>query len=120
MPAQRSSRSRSARTGVPAASARCTSSSAVLPPGIATGLSSRLTSTGPSTRNSSTGASVGHVSEVSAQPAIVARMNQLLRSLVTGDDAAIAAIVEASQTSDDPWILVAAALFAPDGDRLLV
>ena len=54
VPAQRSSSSRSARTGVPAASARCTSSSAVLPPGIATGLPSRLTSTGPSTRNSST------------------------------------------------------------------
>jgi hypothetical protein len=43
----------------------------------------------------------------------------LLRRLVTGDDAAINAIVEASQTSDDPLILVAAALFAPHGDRLL-
>src|SRR3954462_13825261 len=47
-------------------------------------------------------------------------MHQLLRRLVTGDDAAITAIVEASQTSDDPLILVAAALFAPQGDRLLV
>src|SRR3954467_10859190 len=46
-------------------------------------------------------------------------MNQLLRRLVTGDDAAIIAIVDASHTSDDPLILVAAALFAPDGDRLL-
>src|SRR6476469_5116553 len=47
-------------------------------------------------------------------------MHQLLRRLVTGDDAAIRASVEASQTSDDPLILVAAALFAPPGDRLLV
>ncbi len=47
-------------------------------------------------------------------------MNQLLRRLVTGEDAAITAIVDASQTSTDPVILVAAALFAPDGDRLLV
>src|SRR3954470_4769120 len=47
-------------------------------------------------------------------------MHQLLGRLVTGDDAAITAIVEASQTSDDPLILVAAALFAPPGDRLLV
>jgi hypothetical protein len=47
-------------------------------------------------------------------------VHQLLRSLVTGDDAAIRAIVEASQTSDDPLILVAAALFASSGDRLLV
>jgi hypothetical protein len=38
---------------------------------------------------------------------------------VGDDDAAIAAIVEASHTSDDPLILVAAALFAPDGDGLL-
>jgi hypothetical protein len=47
-------------------------------------------------------------------------MHQLLRRLVTGDDAAITAIVEASHTSDDPLILVAAALFTPHGDRLLV
>jgi ABC-type uncharacterized transport system ATPase subunit len=44
---------------------------------------------------------------------------QLLRRLVVGDDAAIATIVEASRTSEDPLILVAAALFAPDGDGLL-
>src|SRR3954463_14718621 len=47
-------------------------------------------------------------------------MHQLLRRLVTGDDAAITAIVDASHTSDDPLILVAAALFSPGGDRLLV
>ena len=46
-------------------------------------------------------------------------MHPLLRRLVVGDDAAIAAIAEASRTSDDPLILVAAALFAPDGDGLL-
>jgi predicted RNA-binding protein YlqC (UPF0109 family) len=39
---------------------------------------------------------------------------QLLAELVLGDPAAIAAIVEASRTSDDPLILVAAALFASD------
>jgi hypothetical protein len=43
----------------------------------------------------------------------------LLRRLVLGDDAAIAAIVEASRTSDDPLVLVAAALFAPDAEALL-
>ncbi len=43
----------------------------------------------------------------------------LLHQLVLGDAAAIAAIVEASRTSDDPAILVAAALFAPDGDGLM-
>src|SRR4051794_40473177 len=47
-------------------------------------------------------------------------MDQLLRRLVTGDGAAITAIVEASQTSDDPLILVAAAVFAPQGERLLI
>jgi hypothetical protein len=47
-------------------------------------------------------------------------MNKLLRRLVMGDDAAITAIVEASQTSDDPRILVVAALFSTDGDSLLV
>ena len=46
-------------------------------------------------------------------------MHPLLRRLVVGDDAAIAAIVEASHTSDDPLILVAAALFAPEGAGLL-
>ena len=44
---------------------------------------------------------------------------QLLHQLVVGDAAAIAAIVEASRTSDDPMILVAAALFASDGDGLI-
>ena len=43
----------------------------------------------------------------------------LLHQLVVGDAAAIAAIVDASRTSDDPLILVAAALFATDGDGLL-
>jgi hypothetical protein len=43
---------------------------------------------------------------------------QLIHQLVVGDAAAIAAIVEASRTSDDPMILVAAALFAPDGAGL--
>ena len=44
---------------------------------------------------------------------------QLIHRLATGDAEAIAAIVEASRTSDDPAVLVAAALFAPDGDGLL-
>jgi ABC-type uncharacterized transport system ATPase subunit len=44
---------------------------------------------------------------------------QLIHQLVVGDAAAISAIVEASRTSDDPMILVAAALFAPDGERLV-
>ncbi len=44
---------------------------------------------------------------------------KLLHQLVVGNAAAIAAIVEASRTSDDPTILVAAALFAPDGDGLM-
>ena len=48
-----------------------------------------------------------------------AHPGNLLRRLVVGDDAAIAAIVEASRTSDDPLILVAAALFAPEADALL-
>jgi hypothetical protein len=68
---------------------------------------------------SSTGRVYGGVSALSAALAIVAGMHQLLRRLVVGDDAAIAAIVEASRTSDDPLILVAAALFAPDADKLL-
>ena len=34
-----------------------------------------------------------------------------------GDAAAVAAIVDASRTSDDPLILVAAALFAPTATR---
>jgi hypothetical protein len=44
---------------------------------------------------------------------------QLIHQLVVGDAAAITAIVEASRTSVDPTILVAAALFAPDGDGLI-
>jgi hypothetical protein len=43
----------------------------------------------------------------------------LIHLLVVGDDAAITAIVEASRTSRDPMVLVAAALFASDGDGLL-
>src|SRR4051812_45865985 len=43
----------------------------------------------------------------------------LLHRLVVGAAAAIAAIVDASPTGDEPLILVAAALFAPDGDGLL-
>ena len=43
----------------------------------------------------------------------------LIHQLAVGDAAAIAAIVAASRTSDDPLILVAAALFAPDGEGLL-
>ncbi len=44
---------------------------------------------------------------------------QLIHQLVVGDAAAIAAIVEAARTSDEPMILVAAALFAPDGAGLM-
>ena len=43
----------------------------------------------------------------------------LIHRLAVGDAAAVAAIVEASRTSDDAMVLVAAALFAADGDRLL-
>jgi hypothetical protein len=43
----------------------------------------------------------------------------LLHQLVVGDAAAIAAIVAASHTSDEPLILVAAALFAADADGLM-
>jgi hypothetical protein len=46
-------------------------------------------------------------------------MQDLFRRLAIGDDAALAAIIDASRTSDDPTILVAASLFAPDGDHLL-
>jgi hypothetical protein len=44
---------------------------------------------------------------------------QLLHRLMVGDDATIAAIVDASRTSDDPVTLVAAALFAADADGLM-
>jgi hypothetical protein len=43
----------------------------------------------------------------------------LLHQLVVGDAAAVTAIVEASRHSDDPAILVAASLFAPDAERML-
>ena len=43
----------------------------------------------------------------------------VLHRLAIGDAAAIEAIVEASRTSDDPMILVAAGLFAPEGDGLM-
>jgi hypothetical protein len=43
----------------------------------------------------------------------------LLDRLVLGDDAAIASLAQASRTSRDPVVLVAAALVAPDADRLL-
>jgi hypothetical protein len=45
--------------------------------------------------------------------------DQLIHQLVVGDSAAIATIVAASRTSRDPLILVAAALFAPDGHDLV-
>ena len=48
------------------------------------------------------------------------RPHQLIHRLAVGDAAAIAGIVQASRTSDDPMILVAAALFAPDAERLMV
>jgi hypothetical protein len=44
---------------------------------------------------------------------------ELLRRFVTGDELAIAALVESSRCSDDPLVLVVAALFAVDGDGLL-
>jgi hypothetical protein len=44
---------------------------------------------------------------------------QLLHQLVVGDAAAICTIVEASGTSDEPMILVAAALFAADAAGLM-
>jgi hypothetical protein len=44
---------------------------------------------------------------------------QLLHQLVVGNAAAIGAIVEASRSSEDPMILVTAALFAPDGAGLM-
>ena len=47
------------------------------------------------------------------------RPEQLLHRLIVGDASTIAAIVDASRTSDDPVILVAAALFAADADGLM-
>jgi hypothetical protein len=43
----------------------------------------------------------------------------LIHRLATGDAAAIATIVDAARTSDEVLILVAAALFADDGDHLM-
>ena len=44
---------------------------------------------------------------------------QLIHQLVVGDAAAIAAIVAAALTGEEPMILVAAALFAADGAGLM-
>jgi hypothetical protein len=44
---------------------------------------------------------------------------QIIHRLALGDAAAIAAIVDASRASDDPIVLVAAALFAGDGQDLV-
>ena len=43
----------------------------------------------------------------------------LIHQLAVGDAAAIDAIVAASRTSDEPIVLVAAALFATDGAHLV-
>jgi uncharacterized protein YbaP (TraB family) len=48
-----------------------------------------------------------------------AHPEQLIHQLMVGDATAVAAIVETSRTSEDPAILVAAALFAPRGEGLL-
>jgi hypothetical protein len=47
------------------------------------------------------------------------QIDELLRHLVVGDEAAIGAIVAATRTTRDPAVLVAAALFAADGAELL-
>ena len=44
---------------------------------------------------------------------------ELIHQLAVGDADAIAVIVDAARTSDDPMILVAAALFASDGAGLM-
>ena len=44
---------------------------------------------------------------------------ELIHQLAVADADAIAAIVDAARTSDDPMILVAAALFASDGTGLM-
>jgi len=44
---------------------------------------------------------------------------QLIHRLVVGDPEAIGSLLEASRTSEDPTVLVAAALFAPDRDSLI-
>jgi hypothetical protein len=43
----------------------------------------------------------------------------LIHRLAVGDATAIAGIVDASRSSDDPIVLVAAALFAADGQGLV-
>jgi hypothetical protein len=50
-----------------------------------------------------------------------AHPRQVVRRLLAGDEQAVAAIAAADRTSDDPVVLVAAALFTADGDgdRLL-
>jgi hypothetical protein len=45
--------------------------------------------------------------------------NQLIHRLVVGDAAAVAEIVDAARTSEDPTTLVAAALFTTDGNDLM-
>ena len=44
---------------------------------------------------------------------------QMIHRLVVGDGAEIVAIVEEARRSDDPAVLVAAALFASDGEALV-
>jgi hypothetical protein len=46
-------------------------------------------------------------------------VEQLLHQLMVGDAEAVAAVIDASRGADDPTVLVAAALFAPDGDALM-
>lgn len=43
--------------------------------------------------------------------------DQLVRHLIAGNARAIAALVDRSTTSDDPTVLVAAALVIPHGGR---
>jgi hypothetical protein len=51
---------------------------------------------------------------------MVISMHELIRRLALGDAAAVAAVVEAARTTDDPETLVAAALVAADGTDLLM
>lgn len=44
----------------------------------------------------------------------------LLRRLISGDQAAVAAVLAGARTSDTPALLVAAALISRDGDGLLL
>src|SRR6201999_2101789 len=100
------------------------SSSELFPPGIPTGAPSRVTATGPSTEISSTARVYGRVRALSARrqrrPAGSSAMapeahRQIVRRLLVGDEAAIRAVSRAARTSDDPLVLVAAALFAAGG-----